>query len=50
MTSFRDDARRTVAVGENTGAYRAELGVRRSRRRVTLDKTSRQVVVEDAIH
>ncbi|MBI4026379.1 MAG: hypothetical protein HY360_15445 [Verrucomicrobia bacterium] len=49
MLSFRDTARKTVAVGDNTGAYREELGVLRSRRRVTLMKFSPELVVEDSI-
>jgi hypothetical protein len=40
MVSFRRGARRVEAVGDNTGAYRRELGVLRSRRRVCLDLDS----------
>jgi len=49
MISFRDSAGQSVAVGENTGAYREELGVVHSRRRVTLIKSSRELWIEDSI-
>ncbi|MBI4024071.1 MAG: hypothetical protein HY360_03765 [Verrucomicrobia bacterium] len=49
MLSFRDTSPKTVAVGDNTGAYREELGVLRSQRRVTLDKWAPELIVEDSI-
>jgi hypothetical protein len=49
MLSFRDSKGKTVATGDNTGAYREELGVTRSRRRVTLVKEEPRLIVEDSI-
>jgi len=49
MVFFRDAKAKSVAIGDNTGAYREELGVTRSRRKVTLLKTEPRLVVEDLI-
>lgn len=49
ITSFKDSVSKTVATGENTGAYREELGVTQSRRRVALDKRRQTITVEDSI-
>ncbi|MBI4027175.1 MAG: hypothetical protein HY360_19475 [Verrucomicrobia bacterium] len=49
MRSFQCMNGKTVAIGDNTGAYREELGVMRSRRKVTLLKNAPCLVIEDSI-
>lgn len=49
MILFKDSPAKTVAVGENTRAYRAELGVIFSRRMVTLSHRDNRLTIADAM-
>jgi hypothetical protein len=49
IVRYNDSRAQTVVEGDNSGAYREELGVTRSRRRVQLNKRMREITVEDEI-